>query len=373
MWRKLLGIALLSILLLFFLNIPLHPHRTEPNKALLLKSEFRTSYLSLPLTQQYEKIGIWNGEVIVYTNSSLYVYDLNRSISYKLINVSKAFLTNFGVFFVYNKTCYNMFHGINMTKVECSNGELFTFRLDPFLIAFDGSSIKFGNRTYRVLTLGDEIFYLFKLFDGYVFVLYSPQAWKVTLMFFDQMGDLLWSKRLIGDLTHYQIYKGRLFINIGSLHLSLPRDYGIYIISRRGIERVTHGYRCFSKFEFTVYNDSIHIANQYEMIACSLNGDATKHFSEIKRFVNENTFSDFGWHGLLRGNYILMDAKDAVSWENIYFCRYRDKCTKLCRAKTALPIELQKIGDKIIVVYQCREKKLLKIWKEGSEEITDYG
>ncbi len=300
---------------------------------------------------------------MVYTNSSLYVYDFNNSVFYRLVNVSKAFLTNFGVFFVYNGTCYNMFRGRNITEIKCSGNELFVFQSNRFLIALNGSFIKFGSRSYRVSTWEDVVFHLFRLSDGYAFIAYSPKAWKVTLMFFNQRGNLLWSKTLTGDLTHYQVYKGRLFINIGSLHLSLPRDYGIYEISRRGTARITHDYECFSKFGFTVYNDSIHIANQYEVVACSLDGNVTEHFSGIKWFVNGNTFSDFGWHGLLKGNYLLVDAKDALLWENIYLCRYQYKCIRLCRAKKALPIELWEIGDKMVVAYQCGDEKLLKVLK----------
>ncbi|WP_456396528.1 hypothetical protein [Thermococcus sp.] len=363
MRRKLFGIALLFIILISFLDISPHLHRTKSDRLPPLKPEFRILYLSLPLTQQYEKIEIWNGDVIVYANSSLYIYDFNRSVSYRLVNVSKAFLTNFGVFFVYNGTCYNLFHGRNITRIKCSDSELFVFQSNQLLIAFNGSSMKFRSRIYRVSTWGDEVFQLFKLSDGYVFVLYSPKAWKVTLMFFNSQGNLLWSKVLSGDLIHYQVYEGKLFINIGSVYLSLPPDYGLYEISSKGTERITHGYKCFSKFEFTVYNDSIHIANQYEVTECSLDGNVTKYFDRIKWFVSGNTLSDFGWHGLLKGNYLLVDAKDAVSWENIYLCKYQDKCIKLCRAKKALPIGLWEIGDKIVAAYQCGNRKLLKVWK----------
>lgn len=348
------------MLLAFFLILILVTQEADKHSF----PRFEVSSLSIPLTRHFEQSEVWNERVVVYENSSLYIYDLNKSVSYRLGNISRAFLTNFAIFFVHNRTCYNVFPKMKVEKVECPSDALFVFFTDQGKILFNGTSVKFGSKKYWVPLWRDEEVHLFRLSGGYALILYTPGGWSITLMFFDQNGSLRWEKRFTGDLTHYQLYNGDLFINIGSRYLSLPSDYGIYKISPDGVERITNNYKCYSKFGFTIHNASIYVANHYEVTACSLRGEITASFVGIKWFVSGNTLSDFGWHGLMTGRYLLVTSKDSVFWENIYLCRYRDKCVKLCRARNAEPLDLRIIQNKIVMLYKCGNKKLLKIQEE---------
>lgn len=182
------------------------------------------------------------------------------------------------------------------------------------------------------------------------------------MMAFDEDGNLLWKTTLEDDLVHHQLYNGTLFINVGSTGYSLPKDYGLYKISTNGITRITKGYECYPKFEFKVYNNSIWIANHYEVVACSLEDEPVESLYEVGQFVTKNTVSDFGWHGLISDNYLLISAKDAVFSESIYFCKYPEKCNYICTSvNMTVPIELTKIDNKIVLAYSCEGRSYLEI------------
>ncbi|GEM_PF-3470531 len=325
---------------------------------------FETFNVSLPVTHSFESFEILNDKVVVYENKVLYIHDLRETLSYKLVNVSRAFSTNFGVFFVYNDGCYNLFKDMKVKKVECSKDEVFIFSQNQSIVTFNKNFIKFGAKNYEVPFWRDEKVGFFKILNGYIFILHSSSKWNILIMVFDEDGNLLWKTTLEGDLVHYQFYNSTLFINIGSTGYSLPKDYGLYKISINGITKITDNYECYPKFEFEVYNNSIWIANHYEVVACSFEGEPIESFYDIKQFVTKNTVSDFGWHGLIFDNYLLISAKDAVLRESIYFCKYPEKCNYICTSvnRTVL-IELTKIDNKIVLAYSCGSMRYLRIFR----------
>jgi len=211
---------------------------------------FETFNVSLPVTHSFESFEILNDKVVVYENKVLYIHDLRETLSYKLVNVSRAFSTNFGVFFVYNDGCYNLFKDMKVKKVECSKDEVFIFSQNQSIVTFNKNFIKFGAKNYEVPFWRDEKVGFFKILNGYIFILHSSSKWNILIMVFDEDGNLLWKTTLEGDLVHYQFYNSTLFINIGSTGYSLPKDYGLYKISINGITKITDNYECYPKFEF---------------------------------------------------------------------------------------------------------------------------
>lgn len=116
----------------------------------LVTLPFETFNVSLPVIQSFESFEILDDKVVVYENKVLYIHDLRKMLSYKPVNVSMAFSTNFGVFFIYNGSCYNLFTDMKFKKVECSKDEVFIFSQNQGIVTFNKSFIKFGAKNYEV-------------------------------------------------------------------------------------------------------------------------------------------------------------------------------------------------------------------------------